>query len=238
MNRLGAADALLRAAATVSLSEPELLGLAEFVRPGAVCFDIGAAYGMYTYPLARLAGPAGQVHSFEPLPVPYRILDAGRRASGARNIRITNAALGSSTGWQRLTLPYRFGLPIHGWAHVQEGLKHPGRFTATRTLEVPIYTVDRVCELREISRVDFMKVDVEGFEPEVLKGAESTIARHRPTLLLEIEDRHLDKYGKSATDVAGSLIERGYDMHVWHRAGWRRTEKVSTQRRNYLFTGR
>ena len=46
MKRLGAAAALLRAAATVSLSEPELLGLAEFVRPGAVCFDIGAAYVM------------------------------------------------------------------------------------------------------------------------------------------------------------------------------------------------
>ncbi|MEV4111635.1 FkbM family methyltransferase [Nonomuraea sp. NPDC049695] len=236
MKRLGAAAALLRAAATVSLSEPELLGLAEFVRPGAVCFDIGAAYGMYTYPLARLAGPAGRVHSFEPLPVPYRILETGRRAAGARNIQVTNAAIGSSTGWRRLTLPYRFGLPIHGRAHVQEGLKHPGRFTATRTLEVPIYTVDRVCELREISRVDFMKMDVEGFEPEVLKGAEWTIAQHRPTLLLEIEERHLGKYGQSAADVASSLIERGYHMHVWHHARWSRTEKVSTRRHNYLFT--
>ncbi|MEV0230134.1 FkbM family methyltransferase [Nonomuraea sp. NPDC050786] len=137
-----------------------------------------------------------------------------------------------------LRLPYRFGLPIHGWAHVQEGLKHPGRFTTTRTLEVPIYTVDRVCELREIPRVDFMKVDVEGFEPEVLKGAEWTIAQHRPTLLIEIEDRHLDKYGQTAADVASSLIERGYRMHVWQHARWSRTEKVSTRRRNYLFTGR
>ncbi|GAA3257985.1 FkbM family methyltransferase [Nonomuraea helvata] len=218
----------------MSLSEPELLGLAEFVRPGAVCFDIGAAYGMYTYPLARLAGPAGRVHSFEPLPAPYRILETGRRAAGARNIQVTNAAIGSSTGWRRLTLPYRFGLPIHGRAHVQEGLKHP----ATRTLEVPIYTVDRVCELREISRVDFVRMAVEGFEAEVLKGAEWTLAQHRPTLLLEIEDRRLERYGRAAADVASSLIERGYDMHVWLHARWSRTEKVSTRRRNYLFTGR
>ncbi|TDD24494.1 FkbM family methyltransferase [Nonomuraea diastatica] len=236
MIRLTTAAGALRAGARVSLSEPELLGLAGFVRPGAVCFDVGAAYGMYTFPLARLAGQTGQVHSFEPLPVPYRILEAGRRAVGARNVQVTNAALGSSAGWQWLNLPYRFGLPIHGWAHLQEGLKHPGRFAATRTLEVPVYTVDLVCELREVSRVDFMKLDVEGFEPEVLKGAERTIERHRPALLMEIEDRHLGKYGRTSADVAGWLAERGYRMHVWRGRRWCRTDAVSTARRNHLFT--
>ncbi|MBB5774259.1 FkbM family methyltransferase [Nonomuraea jabiensis] len=235
MMRVGAVAAMLRAGAAVSLSEPELLGLAEHVRPGAVCFDIGAAYGMYTYPLARLAGPAGQVHSFEPLPVPYRILEAGWRAIGARNVRVTNAALSSSTGYQRLRLPYRFGLPIHGWAHLEEGLKHPGSSAAARIVEVPVYTVDRVCELRELPRVDFIKMDVEGYEAEVLKGAEWTIEQHRPALLLEIEDRHLGKYGRDSAEVAGSLLARGYRMHVWHRGRWNRADRVSTRWRNYLF---
>ncbi|SEG91639.1 methyltransferase, FkbM family [Nonomuraea solani] len=231
MMRVRAADALLRTGARMSLSEPELLGLAEFVRPGAVCFDIGAAYGMYTYPLARLAGPAGQVHGFEPLPVPYRILEAGLRAAGARNVRVTNAALGSSSGWERLVLPYRFGLPIHGWAHLEKGLRRPGG----KTLEVAVHTVDGVCELRELSRVDFMKLDVEGAELDVLDGAAWTIEQHRPALLLEIEERHLGKYGRSAGEVAGSLLDRGYHMHVWHRGRWSRTKEVTTRRRNYLF---
>ncbi|MFI6739701.1 hypothetical protein ACIBI9_42840 [Nonomuraea sp. NPDC050451] len=83
-----------------------------------------------------------------------------------------------------LPVPYRLGLPIHGWAHLEEGLK----------------------------------------------GAEWTIEQHRPALLLEIEDRHLGKYGRDSAEVAGSLIARGYRMHVWHRA-----DRVSTRRRNYLF---
>jgi FkbM family methyltransferase len=211
MIRLTAAAALLRAGATLSLSEPELLGLSTYVRPGAVCFDIGAAYGMYTHPLAHLAGPTGQVHSFEPLPLPYRLLEAGVRASGARNVRITNAALGAALGWRTLQLPYRFGLPIHGWAHLEEGLKHSGKFAATKKLEVPLYSVDRVCELREIARVDFMKIDVEGFEAKVLEGAKWTIEQHRPTLLIEIE-------------------------HVWHGHRWQRMDQVVARRRNYLFT--
>ncbi|MGN9845573.1 hypothetical protein ACTMTI_46385 [Nonomuraea sp. H19] len=57
-----------------------------------------------------------------------------------------------------------------------------------------------------------------------------------PDALLEIEDRHLDKYGRTSAEVAGSLIERGYRMHVWHGRRWNRTEEVSTRRRNYLFT--
>ncbi|MGW3345587.1 FkbM family methyltransferase [Nonomuraea rubra] len=236
MIRLGAAAGLLWAGARVSLSEPELLGLAGFVRPGAVCFDIGAAYGMYTYPLARLAGPAGQVHSFEPLPVPYRLLEMGVRASGARNVRVTNAAMGASTGWTRLRLPYRFGLPIHGWAHLDEGLKAPFRLAAGRTLEVAVHTVDRVCELRELSRVDFMKVDVEGFEPVVLEGAAWTIEQHRPALLLEIEERHLGKYGRTAAEVAASLTGRGYRMRAWSGGRWSHTDTVSRRWRNYLFT--
>ncbi|WP_157252254.1 FkbM family methyltransferase [Nonomuraea typhae] len=228
-------SAALLTAARGRLAEPELLGLRSLIRPGAVCFDIGAAYGMYTHPLARLAGPAGQVHSFEPLPVPYRVLAAGCGLAGAANVRLTNAAIGAETGWQRLRLPYRFGLPIHGWAHLQEGMKHPGRFAGVRTLDVPVHTVDTICDLRGLTRVDFLKADVEGFEAEVLSGAARTIERHRPALLLEVEDRHLLKYGRTADDVTGPLRERGYRMHTWQGGRWIRAERVTTRRRNYLF---
>lgn len=234
MIRLTAAAMLARA----SSREFELRGLARLVGRGGVCFDIGAAYGMYTFPLARLVGRTGQVHSFEPLSLPYRILEAGQRASGAHHVVVTNAALGPLNGRQKLTLPYRFGLPNHGWAHLQTGLKHPEGASPSRTLEVPVYSVDHVCEVRRIPRVDFMKVDVEGFEAAVLQGAERTIERHRPSLLLEIEDRHLDKYGMTSCEVTKPLRARGYRMYVWRGGRWSETDEVSKRRRNYLFSDR
>ncbi|MFI6741761.1 FkbM family methyltransferase [Nonomuraea sp. NPDC050451] len=198
--------------------------------------DIGAAYGMYTFPLARLVGRTGQVHSFEPLHLPYTILESARRATGADHVITTNAALGPSNGRQKLRLPYRFGfLPNHGWAHLQTGLKGSGN-SAGKTLEVPVYSIDHVCDTRQISHVDFMKVDVEGFESAVLKGGLNTIERHRPKLLLEIEDRHLEKYGMVAGDVAEPLLELGYRMYAWRRDRWQETDEISPRRRNYLFS--
>jgi FkbM family methyltransferase len=230
---------MLRGCATVYISEPELLGLAQIVHPGDVCLDIGAAYGMYTYPLAALVGPAGQVHSFEPLPNPYRILAAGRRASGTDHIHVYNAALGPVAGSHRMTLPYRFGLPIHTWAHLQIGLQRHWRkvsFSSSRTLTVQVRTVDEICARQGIAHVSFMKVDVEGFEAGVLTGAQRILKQCRPTLLLEIMDRHLDKYGMTSDDIVGFLRKQGYAMHAWATGRWVRVDRVTTGRRNYLFS--
>ncbi|GAA3713132.1 FkbM family methyltransferase [Nonomuraea antimicrobica] len=218
--------------------ESELRGLAQLVGHGDVCLDIGAAYGMYTFPLARLVGRRGQVHSFEPLRVPYRILERARRAAGAGQVIATNAALGPRNGRQRLRLPYRFGLlPNHGWAHLLTDVKRPDE-SGGRTMEVPVYSIDHICETRRIPWVNFMKVDVEGFESAVLEGGLRTIERQRPALLLEIEDRHLDKYGLAADDVVEPLLGMGYRMHIWWRGRWQRTHEVAHRRRNYLFSTR
>ncbi|PRX96098.1 FkbM family methyltransferase [Allonocardiopsis opalescens] len=243
-HRTGALAGVLRGCAALALSEPEILGLDRIVRAGDVCFDIGAAYGMYTYPLAALVGPAGRVYGFEPLPNPFRILAAGHRATGAGNVRVFNAALGRREGTAELTLPIRFGLPIHGWAHLREGVAEgsaPPEYAATRTsraLRTRVRTVDGFCADHGIGRVDFMKVDVEGFEPAVLAGAERVLAEHRPSLLMEIEDRHLAKYGTDCAAIVAALAERGYRMYAWRRREWRPVDAVdgsSPRYRNYLF---
>ncbi|MFG3436102.1 FkbM family methyltransferase [Nonomuraea sp. NPDC047897] len=234
MLRLSMADMVARALSR----ESELRGLSQLVGNGDVCLDIGAAYGMYTFPLARLVGRTGQVHSFEPLRLPYQILESARRATRADQVIATNAALGPANGRQKLRLPYRFGLlPNHGWAHLQTGLRGPDK-SAGKTLEVPVHSIDHICETRELSRVTFMKVDVEGFESAVLKGGLNTIERHRPSLLLEIEDRHLKKYGMVASDVTEPLLTLGYRMYTWQRDRWLKTDEISVRRRNYLFSSR
>lgn len=230
--------AVFRRSAALGIAEPELLGLDQLVRPGNVCFDIGAGYGMYTFPLAELVGPAGRVFAFEPLPVPHRILRTLRDLTRLDHVIITRAAAGPRAGDQELVLPYRFGLPIHGWAHLAQGRVRPGRrisFSGTRILPTPVITVDDLCREQQVERVAFLKIDVEGFEPAVLAGAAEVLERDRPSLLLEIEDRHLDKYGRSAAEVADSLRRLGYTMLARRDHRWRPVDEVTTQGRNYLF---
>lgn len=236
--RLSIVAGTIRRWASVSLAEPEILGLSGLVRPGDVCFDIGAAYGMYSFPLAELVGPAGRVYSFEPQEVPGRILAAGKRCCGARNLNLTRAAVGSGTGTLDMTLPVHFGLPVRGHAHVP-GHEPPGpltRFSTMRTWSTPVLSVDGFRDQHSVNGVRFMKIDVEGFEPAVLRGARRTIESDHPTLLLEIEDRHLTRHGNTAEAFSRSLRDLGYTMYAWRDRAWVRVGRTMPEKRNYLFT--
>ena len=233
VERLGRAAGALRRCAAASLVEREVLGLADLVGPGDACFDIGAAYGMYTFPLADLVGPRGVVWAFEPQRVSRRVLGGCRRFCRAGNVRISSAAAASGTGAVDMALPVRWGLPIRGHAHLREGADLPER--SARTWRVPTVSVDEFRERHDVGAVRFMKIDVEGFEPAVLRGARRTIRADRPALLLEIEARHLNRYGTTGEELVGVLRGLGYAMYTWRHRTWTPTEEVTADRRNYLF---
>lgn len=230
------AHAMMRFATRITWAEPELRGLAAVIRPGDQVFDVGAAHGMYTLPFADLVGPSGGVHAFEPHPRQQRQLRFLRRALGLRQVAVHASAVGPEPGEQSMTLPYRFLFPIYGHAHVAKGaVIDPNR--RTRSWRTPVTTVDEVCEREGVQEVAFIKVDVEGFEPQVIEGAAGTIDRSRPSLLLEIEDRHLARYGRDANEFADELRTRWpeYAMYTWADERWLATEHISLGTRNYLF---
>jgi FkbM family methyltransferase len=219
--------------------EDEILGLGAVVWRGDVCLDVGAEYGIYSHALARLAGPNGTVHSVEPLPGAFRVLSAGLAAAGCRNVRCHRVALGDHAEYGTLSVPRRRGLTVHGRAFLTTGTNGHGpnaEFPSSRAVTVDVVTLDGLCARERIDRVDFVKADVEGAELSVLRGGEATLAAHRPTLLLEIEERHVRKYGIDAATVVDWLTRRGYRMRVWHGDVWHATDQVTAARRNYLFT--
>jgi adenylosuccinate lyase len=89
-----------------------------------------------------------------------------------------------------------------------------------------------------IDRLDFVKADVEGAELRVLEGGVSTIEKLRPKFLLEIEERHVQRFGYGAQDVVSWLADREYDMRIWQQGGWRQARKIEPDVRNYLFVPR
>ena len=231
------AHALMMAATRIGWAEPELRGLAQLVKEGDEVIDIGASHGMYTAPLAHLVGPTGRVHSFEPHPRQQRTLRRLKRALGARHVIINDAAVGSAEGEFTMRLPVRFGLPIYGHAHIADGAADYPSSVRIHTWSTPMTTVDAWAESNGASRVTFIKVDVEGFEPSVIAGGHDTIDRYRPSLLLEIEDRHLTRYAGDANHFADELRTTwpDYRMYTWGGTSWVPTERVQIGTRNYLF---
>ena len=232
------AGALRVLARVTPFVEPELIGLSDVVRPGDVCVDIGAALGLYTVSLSRLVGPQGTVHSIEPLVFAHPALSYLLRPREGRNIVRHSVALGTSEGKDVMSVPVRHGLPVTGRSFLTAGADGLGSNTEfTEHLEVVVRTdtLDRFVAANGIERLDFVKADVEGAELRVLQGGTETIEKFRPKLLLEIEERHVRRFGYRADDVAEWLAERGYRMYAWQRGTWQQVERIRPDVRNYLF---
>lgn len=151
--------------------EPELLALREFLKPGMRALDVGCNRGVYAYEMGRLTG---NVVAFEPNPALARYV-GGLHLPG---VRLLQVALSARDGSGELRLPHE----VHGWGTLRSDIV----FDVGEVSEVATRKLDSL----EFDSVDFIKVDVEGLEEEVLEGAVETIARDRPFLLVEIEERH------------------------------------------------
>jgi len=150
-------------------SPDEAALFAKLVRPGFTVLDVGANLGALSLPLAELVGKDGRVYAYEPQPENFTLLR--ENCAGRDNIVIESVALGDEDGHTRVTTIEQFSSgKNYGGAIVGKG--------------------DRIVELRKLdsfawNRVDFIKIDVEGAEENVLTGAAETIARFRPILYVE-----------------------------------------------------
>jgi FkbM family methyltransferase len=233
--RLRAAHGLYRIASRLHWAEPELNGLEAVVRPGDTVLDIGAALGMYTVPLADIVGPDGRVFSFEPQPRGVFTVRLLRVLTGIRRGLARRVALGPLPGEGHITVPFLRGFPIFGHGHIAVGADDDTRRRLRSRTRID--TVDAWCARHGIEHIAFVKVDVEGFEPAVIEGARAVIDRDRPSLLLEIEDRHLERYGRDAAGFVAEIRERWpeYRVHAWTGTEWAEVDGVETETRNYLF---
>ncbi|QFU90096.1 FkbM family methyltransferase [Amycolatopsis sp. YIM 10] len=231
---LTAATANLLARRTPVL-DTELHTLTELVRPGDICVDVGSAAGLYSQALSHLTGPAGIVHSVEPVsfshPVWSRVLGAWDRPNVVRHVK----ALGAEPGRAAMRVPFRQYGPDTSRSFLAwktHSLGSNAEFSHHVDVLVDVDTLDGLTA--DLPRVDFVKIDVEGGELHVLEGGQRTIETHLPTLLVEIEARHTERYDYSPDDVVDWLACRGYTMYAW-RQGWEVTGRVCPHANNYLF---
>ena len=217
--------------------ESEMRGLAGVVGPGSVCLDAGAAAGLYTLALSRLAGPSGQVHAVEPLPFAHAGWQRMLRAACQDNVSHYPVALGAEPGCGTMSVPFSLRGPVTGRSFLTgkcSGLGPNAEFARHEQVAVDVDTIDALVPRAGITRLDFIKIDVEGAELHVLQGGEHSIEKFRPAMLIEIEARHTARYQHTAADVAGWIAERGYQMYAWRR-GWHEVSEICASQRNYLF---
>ena len=177
--------------------------LARLVRPGDVVYDVGANAGYYTLLASRLAGPAGRVVAFEPVPLNLARLRAHLRLNHVANATVVEAAVSDVEGDARFTTT-----DCTETGHIAAADPDPH---AVGELEVRLVSIDARVAAGEIPPPDVMKIDVEGAELGVLRGAERVLRAHRPRLLVELHTPEMDR------ECPAFLEALGYDIEPFDR---------------------
>lgn len=176
-------------------SEHEVQLFRQIVGDGAVVLEAGANIGALTVPIARAAGARGRVIAYEPQPALAALLRHNMTANALTWVEVRQAALGRAAGTLRVPRidyhqPFNFGgVSLH------DGDGEP----------VPVETIDAL----NLTRLDLLKIDVEGMEGEVLAGAVATIRRLQPLIHVENDREH------SSPALLTALEDLGYSAW-WH----------------------
>lgn len=196
---------LLRVLGRGSMEKRVFLAL---LRRGDVICDVGANRGHFTRLFSDIAGPAGAVHAFEPVPGTFALLRAA--VEERTNVTLHPCALGDLEGAVTLHVPGE----DDGQASLREhsgGSWQPG--VAVRDSECRMTTLDAFADA--LPRIDFVKCDVEGAERLVVAGATRTLERLSPLLFLEVNPEWTRGFGYAPDDLVADLRARGYDtFHV------------------------
>lgn len=173
-----------------------------FLRPGDVVLDVGANVGQYAAVLEDAVGPQ-TLTLLEPLPGVAKLLR--KRFPGAR---VENVAASDVAGAATIRVPKIEGREYTTRATLNDHAE-PGQ-GGTREVEIVTEPLDSVVARLGLARVDLVKVDVEGHEPEVIRGAQATLSSPDVLLLIEIEARHHDFPITEVFEQITGLGLRGY----------------------------
>jgi len=190
-------------------NEQDEINTMQFIlRPGMTMFDIGANQGIFTIVASRRVGPLGRVYAFEPVPSQYQMLKLNCRLNGLKNVVTEALALSDRVGNAEF-------FEVEQDQANYSSLKPPASDVKTPFYQTIVKTVDLLFYMREkgINCVDFIKIDVEGGERDVIMGGESLwCSESAPIVLMEINDLRTGKWGYRAIELLRYFERWGYKI--------------------------
>jgi FkbM family methyltransferase len=186
------------------------------IKEGATVIDIGANIGLWALGAARRTGPKGVVHAFEPVPRNYEKLVRNLNLNQISCVKAHKTGLSDVAGE---ALIYDTSNGNSGGASLAQ------RTGVDKPITINLMTLDRFCEEQNIQKVDLIKIDVEGAEILVLRGARNLLMREdAPAIFFEVSETLSAHFNSSSRTIKTLLKECGYEIF---RLTDKRLERVS-----------
>lgn len=202
-----------------SFDTADFRAISQLVQAGDIAFDVGANVGEYSVLLSRQSGAAGQVWAFEPVPDTYWRLRETLALNRCENVTPVQAAVSDKAGMVRMNL---FEPQYSAWntLGMPEMVTPEGeRVSPAKSVEVPSCTLDEFCRFEKIEKINFLKVDVEGFEEAVFRGAAELLRERRiDCVCFEISQAPLQGANATSRSIFEALKSFGYLAYSFNEA--------------------
>lgn len=181
----------------------ELKLISSIIKPGFNILDIGANIGFYTKVFSELTGPKGSVHAFEPDITNFKYLQSNLQKN--KNVTLVNKAVSDKTEPLKIYLSKMLNVdhrtyPVDDYSHI---------------MEIDATSIDDYLALNNIKQIDFIKMDIQGFEMSALKGMVNML-KNNPSLkiITELWPYGLSKAGSSALEINNFANSQGFNIFM------------------------
>lgn len=184
----------------------ELHFIKKIVKPGDLVIDIGANLAYYSTLMSKSAGKDGKLIAVEPIPLFAEIWSNNMSGLSHLNPVLINCALGDEAKEAvKMSIPIVNGVVRHGLTKVVE----EGDSNETMlSYDVPMRVGDELVESEKISRLDFIKCDVEGYEQFVMPSLNATLNKYKPMVQIELSGK------ENRSNVTDYLVKLGYEIFI------------------------
>jgi FkbM family methyltransferase len=190
--------------------EPDTTGVInKLCKEGMTVIDIGANIGCHTLRFAKLVGPRGKVIAFEPMSWAFSKLIRNIELNNFDNIVLEKTALSNENNEnQEVNFPCSW--PISGIVDFKRYLAHQAHIMKD---VVDFITLDDYVSKKGMSKIDLIKLDVDGYEFKVIRGALETLKLYNPIIIMELAVYTLKEMGDKVTDLVSLLSDLGYKFY-------------------------
>lgn len=181
--------------------------ISKLLKQGMTCLDIGANIGYYVLLESKLVGEHGKIIAIEPSPVNFEYLQKNIKLQNTKKIEAFNIAAGNMEGKIKFLI---YENASNSGMVIKDGeeKKWPGK-----VIEVPIIKVDSLLKEKNIAKIDFLRMDVEGYEFHIFEGMQDTLIRHKPIIQIEV---HRSIMGDETTKKWFQMLQKlGYEVKYY-----------------------
>lgn len=199
--------------------EKELFIFSNLIKPGMKVVDAGANIGLYSLIASKLVGEHGQVFSYEPSKETFERLSKNIDLNQSQNVNTFNLGLGDDNN-QELVLRQDIGYEDAERYLVPNDVMLDDKLSNVKELDkeenVKVVTLDNHLNIFDTNSIDFLKIDTEGFEYYILKGAKNILKNPKLVILFECTELGTRRANTTQKQVFDILFEAGFELYYWN----------------------